>query len=239
MTSPFVDRPLRIGTRKSPMALAQTEHVRSLIHELQPGLRTEVVPVETEADKWQGDLAQIGGKGLFVKAIDDRLQRGEIDMVIHCLKDMPGDVPLPEGLVIAAMLPRDDVRDVLVVPEGSEVKTLDDLPSGALVGSSSVRRKAQINRVRPDLQVVRARGAVGTRIDKLDGKKETDVKLDAMVLASSGLERLGLQHRARQVFLQPGRPSDQVEMFGRQALAKRQFLQLVERDHDASSPWTG
>lgn len=196
----FTDRPLRIGTRKSPMALAQTEHVRRLLAKLEPGLKTEVVAVETEADKWQGDLAQLGGKGLFVKAIDDRLQRGEIDMAIHCLKDVPGDQPMPDGLVFAAMLPRDDVRDVLVVPEGSDAKTLDDLPPGALIGSSSVRRKAQVNRARPDLQVVRIRGAIGTRFDKLDGKKKMDTKLDAMILATSGLDRIDMQHRARQVF---------------------------------------
>jgi hydroxymethylbilane synthase len=199
VTSP-TGRPLRIGTRKSPMALAQTEHVRALLHQLDPTLTTEAVPIQTEADMWQGDLAQLGGKGLFVKAIDVQLQRGDIDMAIHCLKDVPGDIPLPEGLVFAAMLPRDDVRDVLVVPEGSDVKRLEDLPAGALVGSSSVRRKAQINRVRPDLQVVRIRGTVGTRIDKMDGTKPMDTELSAMVLASSGLERLGLTDRARQVF---------------------------------------
>ncbi|WP_406326676.1 hydroxymethylbilane synthase [Streptomyces sp. NBC_00203] len=145
-------------------------------------------------------LAQLGGKGLFIKAIDEQLQRGDIDMAIHCLKDVPGDIPLPRGLVFAAMPPRGDVHDVLVVPEGSDVKTLDDLPPGALIGSSSARRKAQINCVRPDLQVVRVLGTVGTRIDKLDGKKPTDTRLGAMVLAASGLERLGLKDRARQVF---------------------------------------
>ncbi len=200
MTTFTAERPLRIGTRKSPMALTQTEHVRSLLHALDPELVTEVVGIETEADLWQGDLAKLGGKGLFVKAIDQQLQRGDIDMAIHCLKDVPGDTPLPEGLVMAAMLPRDDVRDVLLVPEGSDVKSLDDLPAGARIGSSSVRRKAQVNQVRPDLQVIRVRGAVGTRIDKMDGKRKTDTPLDAMILASSGLERLGLGDRARQVF---------------------------------------
>ncbi|RFU85198.1 hydroxymethylbilane synthase [Streptomyces triticagri] len=191
---------MRIGTRRSPMALAQTEHVRHLLAELDPGITTEVVAVETEADKWHGDLAQLGGKGLFVKAIDEQLQRGEIDTAIHCLKDVPGDEPMPKGLIFAAILPRADVRDVLVVPEGSSAESLDDLPPGALIGSSSVRRKAQINRARPDLQVVRIRGMIGTRIAKLDGRKPMDVKLDAMVLASSGLERLGLGDRARQIF---------------------------------------
>ncbi len=196
----FPDRPLRIGTRTSPMALAQTRLVTALLKELRPGLAVEAVPIQTEADLWQGDLAQVGGKGLFVKAIDARLQRGEVDMAIHCLKDVPGDVPMPEGLVFAAMLPRDDVLDVLVTPAGSAVKHLDELPAGARIGSSAVRRKAQVNRVRPDLEVVRVRGAVGSRLDKLDGGTEPGGGLDAMILARSGLERLGLEHRIRQVF---------------------------------------
>ncbi|MEV0444952.1 hydroxymethylbilane synthase [Streptomyces spectabilis] len=196
----FPARTLRIGTRSSPMALAQVELVSGLLRKHEPDLKIEVVPITTEADKWQGDLAQLGGKGLFVKEIDSLLQRGQVDMAVHCIKDVPGDVPMPKGLVFAAYLPRDDVRDVLLFPEGSERQTLDDLPPGAIIASSAVRRKAQIGRVRPDLQVVRVRGAVGTRIEKLDGTRKIDTKLDAMILASSGLERLGIAHRARQVF---------------------------------------
>ncbi|MDT0451965.1 hydroxymethylbilane synthase [Streptomyces hesseae] len=196
----FPDRPLRIGTRSSPMALAQVEQVSALLHKHEPDLNIEVVPVTTEADKWQGDLAQLGGKGLYVKEIDQMLQRGTVDMAVHCVKDVPGDRPLPQGLIFAAYLPRDDVRDVLLFPEGSERQTLDELPPGAVVGTSAVRRKAQINRVRPDLSVVRVRGAVGSRVEKLDGTRKIDTKLDAMVLATSGLERLGIAHRGRQVF---------------------------------------
>ncbi|GAA0413272.1 hydroxymethylbilane synthase [Streptomyces luteireticuli] len=196
----FPDRSLRIGTRSSPMALAQVEQVSALLRRREPDLNIEVVPITTEADKWQGDLAQLGGKGLYVKEIDQMLQRGSVDMAVHCVKDVPGDRPLPPGLIFAAYLPRDDIRDVLLFPEGSERKTLDDLPPGAVVGTSAVRRKAQINRVRPDLSVVRVRGAVGSRIEKLDGTRKIDTKLDAMVLASSGLERLGLARRGRQVF---------------------------------------
>jgi hydroxymethylbilane synthase len=192
-------RTLRIGTRSSPMALAQTEHVGALLRTLEPGLDIEVVPTTTEADLWQGDLARLGGKGLYVKAIDEQVQRGRIDMAVHCLKDVPGDVPLPEGLTFAAHLPRDDVRDVLVVPESSAVQSLADLPSGAAVATTAVRRRAQILRMRPDLNVVRVRGAVGTRIDKLDGRTG-DLKADAMVLARAGLERLGLTARIRQEF---------------------------------------
>ncbi|MGA5128374.1 hydroxymethylbilane synthase [Streptomyces olivoreticuli] len=196
----FPERTLRIGTRSSPMALAQTDQVSALLRKHEPDLKIEVVSVTTEADKWQGDLAQLGGKGLYVKEIDQMLQRGAVDMAVHCVKDVPGDRPLPKGLIFAAYLPRDDVHDVLLFPEGSERQTLDDLPAGAVVGSSAVRRKAQINRVRPDLSVVRVRGAVGSRVEKLDGTRKIDTKLDAMVLATSGLERLGIAHRGRQVF---------------------------------------
>ncbi|WP_171168842.1 hydroxymethylbilane synthase [Streptomyces sp. I05A-00742] len=198
--SDFPQRTLRIGTRSSPMALAQVEQVTALLRKHEPDLRIEVVPVTTEADRWQGDLAQLGGKGLYVKEIDQKLLRGEVDMAVHCIKDVPGDRPLPKGLHFAAVLPRDDVQDVLLFPEGSDRQTLDDLPPGTTVGSSAVRRKAQINRVRPDLHVVRVRGAVGSRIEKLDGKRESHTRLDAMILATSGLARLGLSHRARQVF---------------------------------------
>jgi hydroxymethylbilane synthase len=185
------------------MALAQVERVTALLRKHEPELVVEVVKVTTEADVWQGDLAKLGGKGLFVKEIDALLQRGGIDAAVHCVKDMPGDVPLPEGLVVAAYLERDDVADVLLFPEGSERLTLDDLPPGAVVATSAVRRKAQLNRVRPDLHVVRVRGLVGTRVDKLDGKHagtRGTFAADAMVLAASGLERLGLAHRARQRF---------------------------------------
>jgi hydroxymethylbilane synthase len=196
----FPARKLRIGTRSSPMARAQVEQVSGLLRKIEPDLDIEVVPVTTEADKWQGDLAQLGGKGLFVKEIDTMLQRGQVDMAVHCIKDVPGDVPMPRGLIFAAYLPREEVRDVLLFPEGSDAQTLDDLPAGAAVATSAVRRKAQINRVRPDLSIVRVRGAVGSRVEKLDGKRKIDTKLDAMILAHAGLERLGIAHRGRQVF---------------------------------------
>ncbi|WP_431980615.1 hydroxymethylbilane synthase [Streptomyces qinglanensis] len=196
----FPGRTLRIGTRSSPMARAQVDHVSALLRKHVPELDIEVVPVTTEADKWQGDLAQLGGKGLFVKEIDHMLQRGRVDMAVHCIKDVPGDVPMPRGLIFAAYLPREDVRDVLLFPEGSDRQSLADLPSGATVATSAVRRKAQTNRVRPDLNVVRVRGAIGSRIEKLDGKRKMDHKLDAMILARAGLERLSFLDRARQVF---------------------------------------
>jgi hydroxymethylbilane synthase len=193
------DRRVRIGTRSAPMALAQVARVSALLHKVVPDLSVEVVPVTTEADRWHGDLAQLGGKGLFTRQIDVMLQRGEVDVAVHCLKDVPGDVPLPEGLTFAAYLERDDVRDVLLVPEGSTAERLDDLPAGATVATSAVRRKAQLLLVRPDMNVVRVRGLVGTRVEKLDGKRG-DLACDAMVLAASGLQRLRLSHRAKQWF---------------------------------------
>ncbi|MFJ7277446.1 hydroxymethylbilane synthase [Kitasatospora sp. NPDC098663] len=189
----FPDRLLRIGTRSSPLALAQTDMVIAALKEHEPALQTEVVPVTTEADLWQGDLAQLGGKGLYTKQIDTMLQRGDVDMAVHCVKDVPGDVPLPVGLVFAAYMERPDVRDVLLFPEGSEYTSLADLPSGANILSSAVRRKAQVLRARPDLKVVRVRGAVGSRLEKLDGKRKLDgVKPDGMILAVAGLARLGI-----------------------------------------------
>ncbi|WP_165484766.1 hydroxymethylbilane synthase [Streptomyces kasugaensis] len=196
----FPARQLRIGTRSSPMALAQVAQVSDLLRKIEPGLDIEVVPVTTEADKWQGDLAQLGGKGLFVKEIDTMLQRGQVDMAVHCIKDVPGDVPMPRGLIFAAYLPREEVRDTLLFPAGSDRQTLDDLPAGATVATSAVRRKAQINRVRPDLNVVRVRGAIGSRVEKLDGTRKVDTKLDAMILARAGLDRIDIADRARQVF---------------------------------------
>ncbi|MFF2922710.1 hydroxymethylbilane synthase [Streptomyces celluloflavus] len=196
----FPARQLRIGTRSSPMALAQVAQVSDLLRKIEPDLDIEVVPVTTEADKWQGDLAQLGGKGLFVKEIDTMLQRGQVDMAVHCIKDVPGDVPMPRGLIFAAYLPREEVRDTLLFPAGSDRQTLDDLPAGATVATSAVRRKAQINRVRPDLNVVRVRGAIGSRVEKLDGTRKIDTKLDAMILARAGLDRIDIADRARQVF---------------------------------------
>jgi hydroxymethylbilane synthase len=197
----FPDRPLRIGTRSSPMARTQTDHVADLLRGLDSGLRIETVATITAGDTWPGDLSQVGGKGLFVKAIDEQLQRGEIDLAVHCLKDVPGDQPLPSGLTFAAMLPRGDVRDVLLVRKGSPVTSLNGLPHGAGVATSAVRRRAQLLALRPDLRMVDVRGAVGTRLEKLDRDRgRAGLAADAMVLAREGLVRLGLTSRIRCTF---------------------------------------
>ncbi|MFF4408808.1 hydroxymethylbilane synthase [Streptomyces sp. NPDC001404] len=187
---------IRIGTRAAPMATFQAEQVAALIRKHAPDTRTEIVTHTTEADKWQGDLARLGGKGLFTKAIDEKLQRGQVDVAVHCMKDVPGDQPLPEGLIFGAYLPREDVHDVVLFPNGSDHSSLEHLPPGAVVASSAVRRKAQILRDRPDLQVERVRGLVGSRVERLDKGAHG---WSAMVLSMAGLRRLGLEGRAEQV----------------------------------------
>ena len=188
-------RRLRLGSRTSPMAMAQARQVAGLAGALLPGLEVAISGIQTDADQWAGDLADLGGKGAFTKTIDRALLRGEIDFAVHCMKDVPGDVPLPEGLVFAAYLPREDVRDCLVFPASSVMSALADLPAGARIGTSSVRRTAQLGRLRPDLTVHRARGNVNSRLLRLDTGE-----YDALVLASAGLARIGLAGRAAETF---------------------------------------
>jgi hydroxymethylbilane synthase len=182
---------IRIVTRSSPMALAQVERVRSLLAERHPRLVTEVVPVTTSGDRWLGALSALGGKGAFTKEVDAALLAGEADLAVHCLKDMPGDRPLPEGTAVAAYLPRDDIRDAVVQPGGL---TLDQLPAGARIGTSSVRRAAQLAASHPELECLPIRGNANSRLAKLDAGE-----YDALLLAVSGLERIGQAHRVTEV----------------------------------------
>ena len=188
-------RRLRIGARTSPMAVAQAEHVNGLLSALVPGLDVTISGITTTADQWAGDLAALDGKGAFTKEIDRALLMGEIDAAVHCMKDVPGDVPLPAGLLFAAYLPREDIRDCLVFPATSPLTGLADLPSGARVGTSSVRRKAQLGRHRPDLAVHRIRGNVNSRLGRLDAGE-----FDALVLARAGLARIGQVSRSAETF---------------------------------------
>jgi hydroxymethylbilane synthase len=188
-------RKLRLGSRTSPMAMAQARQVAGLLGTLVPGLEVEIAGINTAADQWSGDLAALGGKGLFVKEIDRALLTGQVDAAVHCMKDVPGDVPLPPGLVFAAYLAREDIRDCLVVPETSPATGLADLPAGARIGTSSVRRKAQLGRHRPDVAVHRVRGNVNSRLLRLDAGE-----FDALVLARAGLARIGYADRAAETF---------------------------------------
>jgi hydroxymethylbilane synthase len=178
-------RPLLIGTRGSPLALWQARHVRALLvaaHGLHEG-DVELSVITTSGDRIREQpLRDFGGKGLFTKEIDEALVEGRVDLAVHSMKDLPTE--LPPGISIAAVLKRGDVRDAYISAKGD---SLASLPEGAVVGSSSLRRQAQIRRLRPDLQVIDFRGNVETRIAKLERGLA-----DATLLALAGLERLGL-----------------------------------------------
>ena len=174
---------LRIGTRGSALALWQARWVKTQIESLWPGLRVELVPIKTSGDKIQGiSLAQVGGKGLFVKEIEEALLAGTIDLAVHSMKDLPAE--LPEGLTLSAVPEREDTRDVLITRHG---ETLDELPAGTRVGTSSLRRQALLLHVNPGLHMETLRGNVDTRL-----RKQQEGVVDAIVLAAAGLKRLGL-----------------------------------------------
>jgi hydroxymethylbilane synthase len=178
--------PLRIATRKSQLALWQAEHVAALLRAAHPGLGVELVPIVTQGDRIQDrTLAAIGGKGLFIKELEVALEEQRADIAVHSMKDLPGD--LPEGLAIATVLERADARDALLTASAGG---LEDLPRGARVGTSSLRRQAQLLAARPDLKVETLRGNVDTRLRRLDAGD-----MDAIVLACAGLIRLGLESR--------------------------------------------
>lgn len=177
---------LRLGTRGSPLALAQAHEVRRRLADAHPELAGEdavaVVVIKTTGDKVQDRaLSEIGGKGLFTKEIEEALIAGEIDAAVHSMKDVP--TWLPEGLTVEHLLPREDPRDAFFSPHGPRIA---DLPRGAVVGSASLRRQAQILAARPDLKVVNFRGNVATRLRKL-----SEGEVDATLLAVAGLKRLG------------------------------------------------
>lgn len=182
---------IRIVSRASPMALAQVERVRAELAVRHPGIRTEVVPVTTSGDRWMGALSALGGKGAFTKEVDAALLAGEADLAVHCMKDVPADRPLPAGTLFAAYLARDDIRDALIHPDGL---TLDQLPAGTRIGTSSVRRIAQLAMSHPDLECVPMRGNANRRMEKM-----ADGEADALLLAVSGLERIGREDRISEV----------------------------------------
>lgn len=177
---------IRIATRQSRLALWQAEHVAARLTEQHPGLHVELVPMTTQGDRiTDRPLAQVGGKGLFIKELELALVEGRADIAVHSMKDVPTE--LPEGMELAAMLPRADAHDAFV---STTIATLDALPPGARVGTSSLRRQCQLKAARPDLQILLLRGNVETRLRKLDAGE-----YDAIILASAGLIRLGLSHR--------------------------------------------
>jgi hydroxymethylbilane synthase len=174
---------LRIGTRGSALALWQAGWVKTRLEELWPGLRVELVPIRTSGDKIQDvSLATLGGKGLFVKEIEEALLAGTVDLAVHSVKDLPGD--FPEGLTLSAVPEREDARDVLITTHG---ESLTELPAGTRVGTSSLRRQALLLYLHPGLCIAMLRGNVDTRL-----RKQREGSVDATVLAAAGLKRLGL-----------------------------------------------
>jgi hydroxymethylbilane synthase len=184
---------IRIATRKSPLALWQAEYVKSQLELHHPKLQVELLPLISRGDKiLDVPLAKVGGKGLFVKELEQALLDGEADIAVHSMKDVP--MEFPEGLGLAVICPREDARDAFV---SSQFKSLDELPEGSVVGTSSLRRQCQLLAHRPDLQIKFLRGNVQTRLQKLD-----DGEYHAIILAAAGLIRLQLENRIKS-FLTP------------------------------------
>lgn len=187
---PTTPRRIVIATRESALALWQAEHVKARLEALHPGLAVDLLGMTTEGDRRLGTtLAKIGGKGLFVKELEEALLDGRADLAVHSMKDVP--VNLPPGFTLAAILVREDPLDAFVSARHADVASL---PQGARVGTSSLRRESQLRARRPDLVVTPVRGNVQTRLRKLD-----EGEFDALLLAAAGLKRLGLHDRIRSV----------------------------------------
>ncbi|AMV73786.1 hydroxymethylbilane synthase [Desulfuromonas carbonis] len=178
---------LRIGTRASQLALWQANWVKSELEKHYPELEVTLTKIKTQGDKiLDVPLAMVGGKGLFTKELQEAMLRGETDISVHSMKDVP--TLFPEGLALRCITEREDVRDIVILRPG--VSSWRDLPQGARIGTSALRRKAQLLHLRPDLQMVDIRGNVETRIRKL-----TEENLDAVILAAAGMHRLGFDGR--------------------------------------------
>ena len=180
---------IRIGTRRSPLALAQAEWVQGCIREYHPQAAVEVVTIRTSGDRFRNlPIEKIGAKGVFIKEIEDALLEGDIDVAVHSMKDLPTETP--EGLAIAAVPEREDPRDAMI---SHVAASLAELPAGARVGTGSLRRRAQVLNQRPDLTVAPIRGNVDTRLARLRRGE-----VDALVLALAGMKRLGREHETTQ-----------------------------------------
>ena len=189
----MTDQIIRIATRKSPLAMWQAEHVAAELKKAHPGLLVELLGMSTQGDKiLDTPLAKIGGKGLFVKELEQGMLAGTADIAVHSMKDVP--VELPDGLHLPVIMQREDPRDAFV---SNDYKSLADLPEGSVVGTSSLRRECQLREGRPDLKIAPLRGNVNTRLRKLD-----EGEFDAIILASAGLIRLGFEQRIAS-FIEP------------------------------------
>jgi len=216
---------LRIATRKSALALWQAEHVAALLRAQDKTATVELVAMSTRGDEMlDRSLAAIGGKGLFLKELELALARGAADLAVHSMKDVP--MALEDGFVIASVLASEDPFDALVSPRFG---ALEQLPQGATVGSSSLRRQAQLKRLRPDLRLRDVRGNVNSRLAKLDSGE-----FDALVLAAAGLKRLGLAERITQMLAPPQfLPAVAQGVIGMEILSERSDLsaRLLALEH--------
>ncbi len=186
-------RTLKIATRKSPLAMWQANFVKDRLEALYPELQVELVPMSTQGDKiLDTPLAKVGGKGLFVKELETAMLEGRADIAVHSMKDVP--VEFPEGLGLHTICEREDPRDAFV---SNRFTAIDELPQGAVVGTSSLRRQCQLRAARPDLVIRDLRGNVNTRLAKLDAGE-----YDAIILAAAGLKRLEMAHRIT-TFIEP------------------------------------
>lgn len=185
---------IKVGSRKSQLALIQTKHVIKKLEDLYPTKKFEIVTMMTIGDQiLDKPLPKIGEKSLFTKELETALELGSVDFLVHSLKDMPTD--LPEGMVIGAVLEREDPRDVVITNSKHKGKTLRTLPKGSVIGTSSLRRTAQLQRNYPELEVKNIRGNLNTRLRKLD----EDNQYDAIVLAKAGVDRMGWSEKISQI----------------------------------------
>lgn len=185
----MTQRIIKIATRQSPLALWQAEYVAERLQQAHPGIKTELVRMLTKGDKFlDAPLAKIGGKGLFVKELEQGMLEGSADIAVHSMKDVP--VEFPEGLHLAVILPREDPYDAFV---SNKYNSLEELPANAKIGTSSLRRQCQIAERFPDMEILSLRGNVNTRLAKLDAGN-----FDAIILAAAGLKRLGFTDRITQ-----------------------------------------
>ncbi len=220
---------LTIATRGSQLALWQSNHVKSVLEEQNPGMEVVLNIIVTTGDKIiDRPLAAIGGKGLFLKELEEAMLRGEAQIAVHSLKDVP--TVMPEGLVLGAITQREDVRDALLSQNYSDIVSL---PQGAVVGTSSLRRRMQIEKLRPDLIIKDLRGNVDTRIKKLK-----EGQFDAIILASAGINRLGLLGEVNYVYkipLDEMTPSMGQGALGIEAINDAEVLAIVARLEDENA----
>ena len=209
---------LKIATRKSPLALWQAEFVKSKLETIYPDLKVELVKMTTQGDQiLNSPLSKIGGKSLFIKELEVGIMEGRADIAVHSMKDIPYE--LPQGFEIGAILERESPFDAFV---SNDFNSIQDLPVGARLGSCGLRRIVQVKALRPDLEILDLRGNVNTRLKKLD-----DGEYDAIILACSGLARLGFDNRIKQDLS----PDDSLPAVGQGALG----IEIEANDHEISS----